>query len=40
MIAYHMGLLQQTLREAPYEGWEQVHVLGEQDMDAEIEITL
>ena len=40
VIAYHMGLLQQTLRDAPYEGWEQVHVLGEDDMDAEIEIEM
>jgi predicted kinase len=40
VIAYHMGLLQQTLREAPSEGWEQVHVLGEQDMDAEIEVIM
>ena len=40
VIAYHMGLLQQTLRDAPYEGWEQVHVLGEEDMDAEIEIVM
>src|SRR5205085_9983808 len=40
VIAYHMGLLQQALREAPYEGWEQVHVLGEQDMDAEVVISM
>ena len=38
VVAYHMGLLQQALRDAPYEGWEQVHVLGEEDMDAKIEV--
>src|SRR5579871_3219055 len=31
VIAYHMGLLQQALRDAPNEGWEQVHVLDEED---------
>jgi predicted kinase len=38
VIAYHTRLLQQTLLNAPTEGWDQVHVLGETDMDAEIEI--
>ena len=38
VVAYHDGLLQRALLEAPYEGWEQVQVLGEDDMDAEIEI--
>jgi len=38
VVAYHDGLLQRALLEAPYEGWEQVHVSGEDDMDAEIEI--
>lgn len=38
VVAYHQGLLQRTRLEAPFEGWEQIHVLGEQDMDAEVEI--
>src|SRR5438270_1212435 len=38
VVAYHSGLLQRTLQDAPHEGWEQVQVLGEDDMDAEIEI--
>lgn len=38
VIPYHARLLQRTLLDAPHEGWEQVHVLGEQDMDAVIEI--
>ena len=38
VIAYHDGLLQRALLEAPYEGWEQVQVLGVDDMDAEIEV--
>jgi predicted kinase len=38
VIPYHTGLLQRALLEAPGEGWEQVHVLGEQDMDAIVEI--
>ena len=40
VIAYHTGLLQRTLLDAPREGWEQVHVLGEQDMDAVVEIEM
>ncbi|GAC1568488.1 MAG: hypothetical protein NVS3B14_17870 [Ktedonobacteraceae bacterium] len=38
VINYQCGLLQKTLLDAPYEGWEQVHVLGVDDMDAEIDI--
>jgi protein phosphatase len=38
VVAYHAGLLQRTLQDAPQEGWEQVHVLGEEDMNAVIEI--
>jgi protein phosphatase len=38
VVAYHAGLLQRTIQDAPHEGWEQVHVLGEEDMDAVIEI--
>jgi predicted kinase len=40
VIAYHFGLLQRTLLDAPHEGWEQVHVLGEQDMDTVVEIEM
>jgi predicted kinase len=40
VIAYHAGLLQRTLLDALQEGWEQVHVLGEQDMDAVVEIEM
>jgi predicted kinase len=40
VITYHMGLLQQALRDAPHEGWEQVHVLGEDDMDAEVDVEI
>ncbi|HLH60905.1 MAG TPA: AAA family ATPase [Ktedonobacteraceae bacterium] len=38
VVAYHAGLLQRTLQDAPDEGWEQVHVLGEGDMDTVVEI--
>ena len=38
VMPYHARLLQQTLLDAPHEGWHQVHVLGEGDMDAEIVI--
>ena len=38
VIPYHAGLLQQTLLDAPNEGWEQVHVLGVDDMDTQIEV--
>ena len=38
VILYHNGLLRQTLFDAPNEGWEQVHVLGVDDMDARIEV--
>ncbi len=40
VMPYHAGLLQQTLRDAPNEGWDQIHVLGEQDMDTIIEIQI
>src|SRR5215471_11766961 len=40
VITYHIGLLQKTLLEAPHEGWEQVHVLSENDMSMEIEIVV
>ncbi len=38
IIAYHARLLQQTLLDAPDEGWDQLYILGETDMDAELEI--
>src|SRR5437667_11273737 len=38
VIPYHNGLLQRTLNNAPRKGWEQMQVLGEQDMDVIIEI--
>lgn len=38
VVNYHAGLLQRTLEEAPYEGWEHVYVLGEDDMDTVIEV--
>ena len=38
VIAYHFDLLQRALLDAPSEGWEQAHVLGADDMDAEIEV--
>ncbi len=40
VIAYHARLLQQMLLDAPGEGWDQIHVLGEADMDAQIEVEL
>ena len=39
VIVYHMGLLQRTLRDIANEGWGQIHILGEQDMDLDIEIS-
>lgn len=33
VITYHAGLLQQTLQDAPNEGWDKVYVLNEEDMD-------
>lgn len=38
VIPYHASLLQQTFLDAPTEGWEQVHVLDIDDMDAQIEV--
>jgi predicted kinase len=39
VIIYHMGLLQRTLQDIPNEGWGQIHILGEQDIDVDIEIS-
>jgi predicted kinase len=38
VIAYHIGLLQKTLTEAPAEGWHQIHVLDEEHMGVEIRV--
>jgi predicted kinase len=38
VIAYHMTLLQQALRDIPEEHWDQVHILGEQDVEVALEI--
>ena len=38
VIPYHNGLLQRTLNDAPGEGWEQIFILGEQDMDTIVKI--
>ena len=38
IIPYHASLLQRTLLDAPLEGWEQIHILGEQDTDTIVEI--
>ncbi len=36
VITYHAGLLQQTIIDAPTEGWHQIHVLDEEHMWVEI----
>ena len=38
VVAYHAGLLRQTLVDAPQEGWHQLHVLQEGDMDAVVTV--
>ena len=38
VIPYHAGLLQRALLNSPQEGWEMIHILGEQDMDAKVEL--
>ncbi len=40
VIRYHAGLLKQALLDAPNEGWQQVHVLQEADMNAVVEVVL
>ena len=37
VIPYHTNLLQRAILDAPQEGWEMIHVLGEHDMDVRIE---
>ncbi len=39
VFPYHARLLRQTLLDVPHEGWQQVHVLSESDMDAEIVVS-
>ncbi|HYT36036.1 MAG TPA: AAA family ATPase [Ktedonobacteraceae bacterium] len=38
VIPYHTGLLQRAILDTPHEGWEQIHILGEQNMDIIVEI--
>ena len=38
VIAYHSGLLQRTITEAPTEGWHQIHMLDEEHMSVEIRV--
>ena len=38
VIPYHTGLLQRAILDAPHEGWEQFHTLGEQDTDVIVDI--
>ncbi|WP_220203422.1 AAA family ATPase [Reticulibacter mediterranei] len=39
VITFHNGLLQRVIQEAPGEGWDQVHILRDEDLSAQIEIT-
>jgi predicted kinase len=38
VIAYHAGLLQQVIRDAATEGWQQIHILDERNSPAKVEI--
>ncbi|GAC1468541.1 MAG: hypothetical protein PVSMB5_13780 [Ktedonobacteraceae bacterium] len=38
VITYHLSLLQHALRVIPHEGWDQVHILNEQDASDPITI--
>ncbi|TMC15207.1 MAG: adenylyl-sulfate kinase [Chloroflexi bacterium] len=38
VIAYHIGLLQQLLLNAPNEPWDQIHIFGERDWNTQIQI--
>ncbi|HYL42243.1 MAG TPA: AAA family ATPase [Ktedonobacteraceae bacterium] len=38
VIAYHAGLLQQVIRDAATEGWQQIHILDERNNPAKVEI--
>ncbi|HVB25890.1 MAG TPA: AAA family ATPase [Ktedonobacteraceae bacterium] len=39
VMPYHAKLLRQALLDAPTEGWHQLYVLGENDIDAMIEVS-
>jgi predicted kinase len=39
VIVFHNGLLQRVVQEAPGEGWNQVYILRDEDLFAQIEIT-
>ncbi len=39
VMPYHAKLLRQTLLDTPNEGWHQLYVLGENDMDVKIEVS-
>lgn len=38
VIPYHIDLLQHAILDTPREGWELIHILGEQDMNVIVEI--
>jgi predicted kinase len=38
VIAYHAELLQQVLRDAPREGWQQIYTLDERNSDVGVEV--
>jgi len=38
VIPYHTDLLQHAILDTPQEGWELIHILGEQDMDTIVNI--
>ncbi len=38
VITYHAGLFQQVLRDAPHEGWHQLHILNEEQAAVTLEI--
>ena len=38
VITFHYGLLQSTINEAPGEGWNQIHILRDENLPIEIEI--
>ncbi|HLZ61970.1 MAG TPA: AAA family ATPase [Ktedonosporobacter sp.] len=40
VIAYHMGLLQQTLLDVPNEGWQQIHILDTKEIERDVKIVL
>jgi predicted kinase len=38
VISYHLQILQQALLEIPQEGWDEIHILDEQNCDVDVEI--